>query len=54
MTDLTIHLWPAGGRWEWTVCPFDNCEDQMAFGSSPDYHQACEQARIAWEQHSHE
>lgn len=41
-------------RWLWHVlwtgaAPRDG---SVASGSSPDYHQACECARVAWEQHA--
>jgi len=51
---LLIEIYQSGAVWEWAVSDMHNqtMEGVYAYGTSPDYHQACDMARIAWEQHS--
>ena len=51
---LCIYIWLDGVHWSWSVTEMDNStmDGTVAYGCTPDYHQACECARIAWEQHS--
>jgi len=53
---LLIEIYQSGAVWEWSLSDMHNqtMEGVYAYGTSPDYHQACDMALIAWEQHAKE
>jgi hypothetical protein len=53
MRYLEILIQCVGTQWYWFIIdPSEHDGAAEAYGCTPDYHQACECARIAWEQHS--
>lgn len=49
---ITIEIWQRKGIWEWAVQDPDQYgedNDQSAYGSTPDYREACECALITYQ-----